>query len=79
MREIGSGQSAALRELDQSGALFQQRLQKVLSSLPKGEIIEVPTSDFPKGTVPLFPEDLDTETESPGDLAAQEHNTHPLS
>lgn len=71
--EIANGQSKPLRELDETRGHFRLRLNKVLSNLPQGEIIEVPSPDFgPKGTVPLFPGDRDTEVESPGDLAAQE-------
>jgi hypothetical protein len=73
LRVIGSGQSPTLRELDETRDYFRFRLNKVLSNLPPGEIIEVPPPNLgPKGTIPLFPEDRDTEAESPGDLAAQE-------
>jgi hypothetical protein len=77
LREIANGDSKSLRELDEGRSYFRLRLNKVLSNLPPGEIVEVTGpghlhKEVVNGTIPLFPEDRESEIESPGDLAAQE-------
>lgn len=79
--EIGSGNSASLRELERTRKQFRQRLNETLSNLPGGHVVEVPADQLKvvmgpaaARTIPLFPEDRDVETESPGDFAAQEHS-----
>jgi hypothetical protein len=44
LMKIANGQSESLLRLEKTRPIFHARLEKTLSNLPKGEIIEIPSA-----------------------------------